>query len=66
VGVGDQCLTSVVAAILAVMLAMSVGFRAVGICALAIYVIGVAALYGARHRSRANGDIPASSMQRPS
>jgi hypothetical protein len=49
---GINACTSVVAAILAVMLAMSVGFRMVGICALAIYVVGVMGLYAARHQSR--------------
>jgi hypothetical protein len=43
----------VVAAILAVMLAMTVGFRMVAVCALGIYIIGVVGLYGARRRWRA-------------
>ena len=49
---GINACTSVVAAILAVMLAMSVGFRMVAVCALGIYVIGVIGLYAAHRRSR--------------
>jgi hypothetical protein len=49
---GINASTSVVAAILAVMLAMSVGFRLVAVCALVIYVIGVLGLYAARRRSK--------------
>jgi len=48
---GINASTSVVAAILAVMLAMSVGFRLVAVCALAVYVLGVAALYMAHRRA---------------
>jgi len=47
---GINACTSVVAAILAVMLAMSVGFRMVGVCALVIYIMGVAGLYRAHRR----------------
>ncbi|UCH36037.1 MAG: hypothetical protein JSV65_06700 [Armatimonadota bacterium] len=50
---GINASTSVVAAILAVMLAMTVGFRMVGVYALGIYVIGVIALYVAHRRGRA-------------
>ncbi|UCH35557.1 MAG: hypothetical protein JSV65_04185 [Armatimonadota bacterium] len=49
---GINASTSVVAAILAVMLAMSAGFRMVGIAALGIYVIGVVGLYASRRRAR--------------
>jgi hypothetical protein len=47
---GINACTSVVAAVLAVMLAMSVGFRMVGAYALAMYVIGVVGLYASRLR----------------
>jgi hypothetical protein len=49
---GINASTSVVAAILAVMLAMTVGFRMVGLVSLAVYVIGVLGLYAARRRMR--------------
>lgn len=49
---GINASTSVVAAILAVMLAMSVGFRMVGVYAMVIYVIGVTGLYWAHRRGR--------------
>jgi len=61
---GINASTSVVAAILAVMLAMTVGFRMVAVFSLAIYVIGVLGLYLARWRVRAApglaGPAPAS------
>jgi hypothetical protein len=49
---GINASTSVVAAILAVMLAMSVGFRLVAVCALCVYILGVAGLYVAHRRAR--------------
>jgi hypothetical protein len=49
---GINASTSVVAAIFAVVLAMSVGFRMVGVCAMVIYVLGVAGLYWAHRRGR--------------
>jgi hypothetical protein len=51
---GINASTSVVAAILAVMLAMTVGFRMVAIVSLAIYVIGVLGLYRACRRACAD------------
>jgi SAM-dependent methyltransferase len=47
---GINASTSVVATVLAVMLAMTAGFRLVGVCALAIYVIGALGLFAARRR----------------
>ncbi|UCH33868.1 MAG: hypothetical protein JSV65_15085 [Armatimonadota bacterium] len=47
---GINASTSVVATVLAVMLAMTVGFRLVGVCALSIYVVGALGLFAARRR----------------
>lgn len=48
---GINACMSVIAAVMAVMLAMSIGFRAVGLLALGIYVLGVAGLYVAHRQA---------------
>jgi len=59
---GINASTSVVAAILAVMLAMTVGFRMVAVLSLGVYVVGVLGLYVARRRVRA---LPAAADAAP-
>ena len=60
---GINASTSVVAAILAVMLVMTVGFRMVAVCALGIYIIGVIGLHAARRRAEAaRASAPASEI----
>ena len=62
---GINASTSVVAAILAVMLAMTVGFRMVAILAFGIYVVGVAGLYWGHRRARTAAPLPRGSAATP-